>query len=93
MNPAANPLTFQSSNEIVPLRHAHGIDVIDMLPKIGFSRRKHFLEFTKSLRVGGRVTAAQIIAAREVPKLNAKDGGLDAVHPAVPPDHAVVVLP
>ena len=89
---APNSLLFQPSHQFVPFLDPDRIEVIHVLAVAGLEGRHDFFNPPESLIVLPGVPTASLIAVIKALQLNLKNCRLNAIHPAVPTDHRVVIL-
>src|SRR6478736_540727 len=93
VNPAPDALLSEEPDDLVPLLNANCVNVINV-QRIGISKGSyHTLHAVECAIISQRVGAPQRIGLLQVPKLDAENSPLNSVHPAVPSDHRMVVLP
>ena len=88
----ANAPVRERLQHTVPLAHANGVEVIDVLRVAGFLGQDDLFHRVQKLRILRRAGAPGGVAAVQELELDAKDRALDAVHAAVPAHHRVVVF-
>src|SRR5882724_9920445 len=92
MHPALNSPFVEKRNNLIPFLDPDRINVINVPGIKGLGRRYDFLNLLERLVILQRVGAPLQISAFQVSKFDAENGSLDAIHPAVPTHHAMVVL-
>ena len=89
---ASDALLLQPSHQFVPFPYPDRIEVIHVLAVAGLERRHDFFNPLNTLIVLPGVPSAPLIAVIKALQLDLKDRRLNAIHPAVPTDHRVVIL-
>src|SRR5438093_12922344 len=92
MHPALNSPFVEKRNNLIPFLDPDRINVINVPGIKGLGRRYDFLNLLEWLVILQRVGTPPRISALQVSKFDAEDGSLDAIHAAVPTDHALVGL-
>src|SRR5713101_2609428 len=92
MHPALNSPFVEKRNNLIPFLDSDRINVINVPGIKGLVRRYDFLNLLERLIILPRVDTPPRISAFQISKFDAEDGSLDAIHPAVPTHHAMVVL-
>src|SRR5207249_11628439 len=82
----------EKRNNLIPLLDPDRINVVNVPGIKGLVRRYDFLNLLERLVILQRVGTPPRISAFQVSKFDAEDGSLDAIHPAVPTHHPMVVL-
>src|SRR2546430_15119747 len=91
MHPALNSPVVEKRNNLIPFLDPDRINVVNVPGIKGLGRRYDFLNLLERLVILQRVGTPPRISAFQVSKFDAEDGSLDAIHPAVPTHHPMVV--
>ena len=92
MDACADALIGEELDEGVAALDLDGVDVEDMFCPRGLEGGDEVFEASEELIIGGGVLASEMGRVIEVGEFDIEDGGLDAIHAAVPADHGVVVF-
>src|SRR5207237_8139041 len=92
MHPALNSPFVEKRNNLIPFLDPDRINVVNVPGIKGLGRRYDFLNVPERFVILQRVGTPPRISAFQVSKFDAEDGSLDAIHPAVPTHHPMVVL-
>ena len=92
MDACADALVGEELDEGVAAFDLDGVDVEDMFCPGGLEGGDEVFEASEELIIGGGVLASELGGVIEVGEFHVEDGGLDAIHAAVPADHGVVIF-
>src|SRR5438552_17915127 len=92
MQPAFKSSFCEKRNNLFPFIDPERISVISVPGIKGLGRRYDFLNLLECLVILQRVGTPPRISAFQVSMFDAEDGSLDAINPAVPNHHPMVVL-
>jgi len=92
MDACADALVGEELDEGVAAFDLDGVNVEDMFYPRGLEGGDDIFEASEELIIGGGVLASELGGVIEVGEFHVEDGGLDAIHAAVPADHGVVIF-
>src|SRR5271165_4461254 len=92
VNSGSNALFSQSMHHLIPVLYADRIDVVNMSGPSRVHGRDELVHAAQGSVIMRGVSSPELRISFKMSQLNSQNSRLDSVHPAIPPNHAVIVL-
>src|SRR6266446_7901656 len=93
VNSASDALFTEEPHDLIPLLNADRVNVIHVADIGGVGGRNDLFHAAQCLVIVGRVRSPKLVSFFQIAQFDPQSGGLNSVHPAVPPNHRMVIFP
>src|SRR5260370_15485348 len=92
VNSASDAFFTEEPHDLIPLLNPDRVNVINVAHIGGVGGRNDLFHAAQCLVVAGRVRSPKLVSFFQITKFDLQSGGLNSVHPAVPPNHRMVIF-